>query len=129
MPKGIHHNHARGDKCGRWNRGKMLSPEGYVKMRVGRAHPLADPNGYAYEHRLVIAAAGIQIPDGYVIHHKNGDKTDNRLENLEVVARGVHNAHHNINRERDGKGRFTGKVRAGHTLDGMTWNELPGEDC
>lgn len=37
-------------------------------------------------HRLV-ADAFIGIPDGMVVNHKNGNKTDNRLANIEVVSR------------------------------------------
>lgn len=46
MPRGKHGNHPRGPAHPRWNNGRMLSDEGYVKVRVGRDHPLADPNGY-----------------------------------------------------------------------------------
>ena len=53
----------RGCRHGRWSREKMLSSHGYVKVRVGKDHPLADPNGYAYEHLLVWVAAGNPRPD------------------------------------------------------------------
>ncbi len=46
------------------------------------------------EHRMVWVEAHGPIPDGYVIHHKNGDKLDNRLENLEMMTRGAHRRHH-----------------------------------
>ena len=43
-------------------------------------------------HRLVCDAF-IGIPAGLVVNHKNGDKTDNRLVNLEVVTRKENEAH------------------------------------
>lgn len=46
------------------------------------------------EHRMVWETANGPIPDGYVIHHKNGDKLDNRLENLEMMTRAQHRKHH-----------------------------------
>lgn len=101
----------------------MFSPHGYVKIRVGKAHPLADPNGYCYEHRLVIAAAyGIDAIRGNIVHHKNDNKTDNRIENLEIIKREKHNSIHNLRRGRDGNGRF---LPACHLLDGKEHMELP----
>ncbi len=39
----------------------------------------------AYVHRLVVESHRGAIPDGLVIDHANGDKSDNRLVNLRVV--------------------------------------------
>lgn len=94
--RGHHANHPKGKECRRWNvESRMISEHGYVKIRVGVDHPLADPNGYAYEHLLVWAAAGRELPDpGQIIHHENEDKTDNRLSNLELISRVDHGILH-----------------------------------
>lgn len=57
------------------------------------------PNEYVevYEHRLV---AGMPPPWKHV-HHKNGDKTDNRPENLEILDAEEHGAIHGHDQGRD----------------------------
>jgi hypothetical protein len=95
MPKGSHPNHRNAGQHYRWNRGRLLSSHGYVKVRVGRGHPLADPNGYTYEHLLVWVSGGRMKPSkDEVIHHRNGDKSDNRLDNLELMKRCNHSVYH-----------------------------------
>lgn len=42
--------------------------------------------GAALAHRLVWACAFGAIPDGIEINHKDGDKRNNRLDNLEAVT-------------------------------------------
>lgn len=90
-----HRNASSGAKHHRWNDDRMLSSHGYVKVRVGKDHPLADPNGYAYEHLIVWQNAGRALPDAtQVLHHRNEDKTDNRLSNLELLTRREHASEH-----------------------------------
>lgn len=92
--RGRHSNHQHGPNHPRWNPGRMISSHGYVKVRVGKDHPLADPNGYAYEHLLVLAGMGAFLEGGQVTHHRNGERTDNRPENLATITRGQHNKEH-----------------------------------
>lgn len=51
---------------------------------------------YVYEHHLVWWKATGEVPDYQVgnIHHKNGDKRDNRVENLERISRSRHSVLH-----------------------------------
>lgn len=100
-------HHKSGPDHPRWNRERMVSDHGYIKLRVGKEHPLADPNGYAYEHLVVWVSAGRPRPsDGETLHHRNEDKSDNRIGNLELLTRPEHSRHHDTERGRDHNGRF-----------------------
>lgn len=105
--RGRHGNHARGKDNGRWNDGQLLSSHGYVMVRVGKDHPRAFGNGYAYQHDLVMEAhLGRSLEAGEVVHHRNEIKTDNRVENLELLTGSTHMMLHDAERERDSRGRF-----------------------
>ena len=71
---------------------------GYVRIYMPQ-HPRADRFGRIFEHIVVWERAnGMLVPDGYVVHHKNGIKNDNRIENLELLEKGAHSAYHNSKR-------------------------------
>lgn len=50
-----------------------------------------------YEHRIVWKKHFGEIPKGYHIHHINGDKLDNRIENLTLINGSEHCKKHSIN--------------------------------
>lgn len=113
MPKGKHDKHPAAERHYRWNRGRLRSEEGYAKLRVGLDHPLADPNGYAYEHLVIWVAAGNPKPKpDEVLAFRNGDRSDCRIENLKLIPRRVLLAKNNVYIEHDSKGRFKADDKA-----------------
>lgn len=63
-------------------------PSGYTLVKVGvdkSAHPRADKGGWVLEHLIVAEKKyGFPITREYTIHHRNGDRSDNRPANLEL---------------------------------------------
>lgn len=72
-----------GDSHPSWQGGKRYC-SGYVRL-YRPDHPSADKGGYVTEHRLVMEEfLNRQLYRGETVHHKNGIRDDNRLENLEL---------------------------------------------
>jgi hypothetical protein len=70
-------------KRAKWTE-KIIDDQGYVLIPK-KNHPNARMNGRVPEHRLVMSEfLGRPLFDNENVHHKNGDKTDNRIENLEL---------------------------------------------
>lgn len=76
-----------------WKGGRTVTKAGYVLIKVGKRHPLADVRGYAYEHRLKAWAAGHDIK-GKHVHHEDEIKGHNDVLNLKPLTPAEHRAEH-----------------------------------
>ena len=74
----------------------------------GRLYYLRESQGYYYSprkdrsgldmlHRMVFIHYNGEIPKGYCIHHKDGNKGNNDISNLECVRRSKHSHYHGVN--------------------------------
>lgn len=76
----------RGAAAYNWKGGRVAAARGYVKVRAPE-HPRAKTNKHPYvlEHILVMEKMlGRYLAPNERVHHKNGDRGDNRPENLEL---------------------------------------------
>lgn len=74
-------------------------------------------------HRLIWADFyGCEIPKGYVIHHKNGIKTDNCILNLQLMRDSDHKSFHNAGENHN----FYGKHHSEKTKQKIS-NAIKGE--
>lgn len=88
----------RGPDHWHWQGGRSATTKGYVEVWLDPEDPLfamAGKDGYVYEHRLVVARhLGRCLATDEEVHHRNGDKHDNDLSNLELLSKGEHAARH-----------------------------------
>lgn len=77
------------NQCGemhpRWKGGRRIDCRGYW-VATARTHKRAY-GGRFYEHILIWEKFhNKEVPKGHIIHHINGVKTDNRIENLVAMS-------------------------------------------
>ncbi len=77
-----------------WKGGHFIDSNGYLLIRTYPGDlffSMVNIEGYIFEHRLVMAKSlGRCLKPSEIVHHKNGIRLDNRLENLEITTRSLH---------------------------------------
>ncbi len=75
-----------GAHAGNWQGGRRRDRKGYIRV-YAKGHPNASRDGYIMEHRLVMSTQlGRSLYPDENVHHINGVRDDNRVENLELWA-------------------------------------------
>ncbi len=70
-----------------WKGGKHLDSSGYVLIYCPE-DPRANMGRYLLEHKIVMERyLGRELLKNESVHHKNGNRTDNRIENLELWSK------------------------------------------
>lgn len=70
------------EEASNYSGGRSVNAAGYVWV-LKADHPNANQLGYVFEHRLVVSESiGRPLEKWEVVHHINGIKSDNRIENL-----------------------------------------------
>lgn len=88
--QGIHkaNKTAVGSRHGNWKGGRIIDGNGYAFIRLYEGDPLfhmTNSGGYVAEHRLVMSKSlGRPLTEKETVHHINGIRSDNLLENLQL---------------------------------------------
>ena len=73
---------------------RKLRADGYIAVYTPK-HPNASNEGYVMEHILVMEKQiGRYLEKPEVVHHKNGNRRDNRIENLQLMTFKEHSGYH-----------------------------------
>jgi hypothetical protein len=84
----------KGSKCSKWKGGRIYDAFGYVLI-YSPDHPNVNSYGYVREHRLIMEKlVGRYLEPKEEIHHINGIRDDNRIENLQLMMHNEHSRHH-----------------------------------
>lgn len=95
----------KGNRNASWKSDKKTTNYGYIKIRC-LEHPFKDCDGFVFEHRLIaekfllneensIEINGRKyLKKEYTVHHKDMNKKNNKLSNLQVMTLKEHTSLH-----------------------------------
>ena len=96
----------RGKKNPNWSGGRHKHPSGYIYVHEPN-HPHCNCYGYVREHRLAMEKKlGRYLTKKEVVHHINGKKDDNRIENLKLFSNNDDHWHYHYHEKKKKKKRL-----------------------
>ena len=114
----------RGKDSPHWNGGTQIR-NGYREV-YSPNHPHKKYNKYVSEHRLAMEKhLGRYLTKDELVHHTNGDRLDNKIENLQLMKRGQHLSHHHKGKKisKEHKKRLS-EFRTGRKMDEETKKKI-----
>ena len=81
-----------------WKGGRIKDGGGYIRIKLPN-HPRAYSDGYVFEHRIIIESKlKRMLKPEEEVHHIDGDKENNRIDNLLLTTRAEHTRLHHKQR-------------------------------
>lgn len=81
----------RGEKNGHWKGGIHYRKDGYVLVRMGVIPRAYKGSRYKLLHRIVMEKKmGRLLKRSEIVHHKDGNKGNNKVSNLKVITQSEH---------------------------------------
>lgn len=91
--------------------GRRKNKQGYIEVWKPE-HPNANKKGYILEHRLVMSEhIGRPLLNNEDVHHKDKDKTNNNISNLELLTKSEHAKYHEETDKEKHKGNKRNQCR------------------
>ena len=95
IPRHIRQKKIKVPKQDTFHVGYITTWNGYKKVKAPDDYPNKDKKGYVMEHRLVMEKhIGRYLERDEEVHHIDGDKFNNKIENLQLLTKKEHRRIH-----------------------------------